>query len=349
MVPWDSPQFDNHEQVCSFFDARSGLRAIVAIHDLALGPAVGGTRFWPYPSNDLAVDDVLRLSRAMSYKCALAGVPLGGGKATIIGDPHKTKNEQLLKTYGHFLNRIGPQFSTGEDVGMSMADCEVIRTVSPFVAGTKSSGAGDPSLHTALGVFHGLRAVLEYHFDRCEFQGVHFAVQGVGNVGMNLCRLLHEAGAVLTVSDICAVCAKKCSDSFSASIVDPDLIHGMDADVFVPCALGGVINAKSIRSIRARAVAGAANNQLESAAVGEELHRRGILFAPDFVINAGGLIGATDELSKMPGRNFSVSGSIEARLQGIHHRLLEIFTLAKARCATPQATAEGMARDILSR
>jgi len=347
MVPWASPEFDSHEHVCAFFDPRSGLRAIVAMHSLALGPAAGGTRFWPYPSDDLALADALRLSRAMSYKCALAGVPLGGGKATIIGDPRKDKNEALLKTYGHFLNRIGNQFSTGEDVGMSVADCEIIRTVSPFVAGTRSSGAGDPSLHAALGVFYGIRAVLECHFNRDDYDGVRFAVQGVGNVGMKLCRLLHEAGADLTVSDIASENAKECSERFSARVVDPDVIHAVNADVFVPCALGGVINARTVGSIRARAIAGAANNQLESAAVGAQLHSRGILFAPDYVINAGGLIGAAEELARMPGRNFSISGTIEVRLQRIHDRLIEIFDLAESTRETPELTAERMARDIL--
>jgi leucine dehydrogenase len=349
MVPWNSPRFDNHVEVCAFADVRSGLRAIVAIHDLTLGPAVGGTRFYPYSSNDLALDDVLRLSRAMSYKCALAGLPLGGGKAVIIGDPNKTKTVLLLQTYGEFLNRIGAQFSTGEDVGMSMEDCEIIRQVSPYVAGTQSSGAGNPAIHTASGVLYGLPAVLRAVLNREDFAGVHFAIQGLGNVGWQLCRMLYQAGSQLSVSDLSWDRMQEARTLLGATLVSPERIHAADVDIFVPCAMGGIINKETVKSIRAKAVAGAANNQIESREVGEELQRRGILFAPDYVINAGGIIGAAAELARIPGRKFLVQGLVETRLKRIQERLDAIFEAAKMNRMTPEATAEKMAQEIISR
>jgi leucine dehydrogenase len=349
MLPWQSPEFDDHEQVCTFFDRRTGLRALAAIHSTALGPAVGGTRFRRYSRDEDALDDALRLSRAMSYKCALANVSLGGGKVVILAEPGQLKSQSLLHAYGHFLNRIGQQYSTGEDVGFCVADCETVREVSPFVAGTASFGAGDPSIHTARGVFHGLRAVLEARFDRADYRGVHFAVQGLGSVGWQLCKLLHEAGARLTVADIQSEKADRARTQFAATIVAPDAIYKVQADVYVPCALGGVINLETVQAIRAAAIAGAANNQLESPDLGVELRRRDILFAPDFVINAGGIIGAAEEIAKIPGRAQNILLSLDVRLQQIYTRLVDIFALAEKRNATPEATATLMARDLIGR
>jgi hypothetical protein len=214
-VAWQSPEFDDHEQVCTFFDRRTGLLAIAAIHSTALGPAVGGTHFRPYSQTE----EALRLSRAMSYKWALSDVSLGGGKVVIPGDPGQIKSRPLLHAYGHFLNRIGQQYSTGDDVGFSVADCEIPREVSPFVAGTASAGAGDPSIHTARGVFDGLRAVLETRFNRADFRGARFAVHGLGSVGWQVCKLLHEAGARLTVADIQSETANRARIEFAATIV----------------------------------------------------------------------------------------------------------------------------------
>jgi leucine dehydrogenase len=349
MVPWQSTEFDDHEQVCAFFDRPSGLRAIVAIHSTALGPAIGGTRFWPYLGDEQALDDVLRLSRAMSYKSALAGLPCGGGKAVIVGDPAQLKSRSLLQTYGRFLNRVGSQFTTAEDVGFSVDDCEIVREVSPFVAGTATSGAGDPSIHTARGVLHGLRAVLEIHFNRPDFRGTHFAVQGLGNVGWRVCEYLHQAGARLSVADIREDKAKRASTQFAASIVPSRDIHAIEADVFVPCALGAVVNRDTVGAIRARAVAGAANNQLASAEFGEALQQRDILYAPDFVINAGGIIGATEEVAAVQGRNLNVSEPLETRLERIYDRLIDIFAQSSAESKTPEETAIRMARDLIGR
>jgi leucine dehydrogenase len=348
MPAWESPEFDQHEQLCFFTEPNSGLKAIVAIHSTAVGPAVGGTRFWPYRETRLALDDALRLSRAMSYKCALAGVPSGGGKAVIIGDPAALKTRPLLHAYGKYLNRIGNTFCTGEDVGFSVADCEIIREVSPFIAGTDSGGAGDPSIHTAQGVFDGLRAVLETRLERDDFHGVHVAVQGLGNVGARLCQLLHEAGARLTVADVRTARADCLARDLGARVVDADVIHAVEADIFAPCALGGVVNERTLPQIKAKAIAGAANNQLASADMGIELQRRNVLFAPDYVINAGGVIGAAEEVARVPGRTRQVLDPIDVRLRRIHERLRDIFSRAQAERTTPEAMALRIARELIS-
>lgn len=302
-----------------------------------------------YEDDALALGDALRLARAMSYKCALAEVNCGGGKAVIIGDPAKLKTTELLHAYGRFLNRIGSCYATGEDVGMSVADVELIKQVSPYIGGTDSAGAGDPSVFTAKGVFHGLRAILEARFATSDFTNVHFAVQGLGNVGMALCRLLHEAGARLTVADIRSHCVSAAAEAFGCVAAAAETIHSIDADIFVPCALGGVINAGTIGQIKAKAVAGAANNQLAAPEFGPALRERGILFAPDFVINAGGVIGAVSELNLIPGRTAMVSENVDMLLAGIHDRLLKIFILAQAEGRTPEGVAFDLARTLIGR
>lgn len=346
---WNSAEFDGHEQVCLFSDPASGLRAIVAVHSTALGTAAGGTRFRAYRDEDQALDDALRLSRAMSYKCALAGLPCGGGKAVIIGDPGRIKTEQLLHAYGRFLNRIGSSFVTGEDVGMSVRDIETVREVSPYVGGTCSAGAGDPSVHTATGLMHGLRAVLARQFPGATFRDLHIAVQGLGAVGWNVAELLHEQGARLTVADVQPTKVERAIAQLGARPSEPGDIHRADADIFCPCALGGVITTQTANEIRARAVAGAANNQLASAAAGITLAERGILYAPDFVINAGGIISGLEEYLKMPGRSGHVDTPLPARLAGIHDRLAEIFERAARDGHTPEATAERLARELIGR
>ena len=345
---WTSPEFDDHEQVCLFSDSATGLRAIVAIHSTALGPAVGGTRFRYYGDDNLALDDALRLSRAMSYKSALAGLPCGGGKSVIIGDPDQLKSKPLLHSYGRFINRLGSIFATGEDVGMSLADIETVRDISPFVGGT-SSGAGDPSAHTAVGVLHGLRAVLECRFQRDHFRGLSVSVQGLGAVGWDVATRLHAEGAHLTVADIRQENVDRAVAQFGAAVVSPDTIHQAEVDIYSPCALGGVITEQSAKEIRARAVAGAANNQLASREAGEVLAARGILFAPDYVINAGGIISGLEELFKMPGRNGSETAPLAMRLARIYDRLGEIFVRAASERRPPEAIAEQMARELIAR
>ena len=349
MNPWTSLEYDNHEQVCLFSDPGSGLRAIVAIHSTALGSAAGGTRFLSYPTDGHAMDDALRLSRAMSYKCALAGLPCGGGKAVIIGDPESLKTKQLLHAYGRFLNRIGSSFATGEDVGISVQDVETIREVSPFVGGTSKEGAGDPSIHTAVGVMHGLRAVLKWQFSRDSFVDVSVAIQGLGSVGWNLAERLHAEGARLTVADIRPEKVERAVTELGAQAVSTALIHRADVDIFSPCALGGIISTTAVGEIRARAVAGAANNQLVSAEAGEALAAAGILYAPDYVLNAGGVISGLESFFKMPGRDGRIDAPLSSRLARIHDRLAEIFERSRRERRTPEATAGQMARELIGR
>ena len=348
MDPWTSSEFDDHEQICHFSDPGSGLRAIVAIHSTFRGAAAGGTRFKAYPDARAALDDALRLSRAMSYKCALAGLPVGGGKAVIVGDPTHLKTESLLHAFGRFLNRIGETFATGEDVGMSLADIETVREVTPFVAGT-SRGAGDPSVHTAVGVMHGFKAVLEHHFERDDFTGLTIAIQGLGAVGWGIASRLHAAGARLVVADIRQDVVDRAVLGFGAQAASPETIHEADVDIFSPCALGGIIDEEAARRIRARAVAGAANNQLTSSQAGAILAARGILFAPDYVINAGGIISGMEEYFTMPGRAAVNIAPLGDRLSRIHDRLSEVFERAALEDRTPEATADAMARELIGR
>jgi leucine dehydrogenase len=348
MTVWTSPEFDDHEQVCQFADPPTGLRAVVAVHSTALGTAVGGTRFKTYDGEQGALDDALRLSRAMSYKCALAGLPVGGGKAVIMGDPAVLRSDALLHAFGGYLNRLGAVFATGEDVGMSLRDIETVGQVTPFVGGT-SRGAGDPSVHTAAGVMSGLRAVLSRALGREDFNGVRVAIQGLGAVGWGLAERLHAAGADLIVADIRPDAVEQAVARFRAAAAPTDAIHAAEADIFSPCALGGGITEQTAANVRARAVAGAANNQLASPRAGEILADRGVLYAPDYVINAGGVMSGIEEVLAMPGRSGSDPRSLDERLAGIHDRLLEIFDRAEAERRPPEAVAERMARELIGR
>ncbi|HEY2684735.1 MAG TPA: Glu/Leu/Phe/Val dehydrogenase dimerization domain-containing protein [Steroidobacteraceae bacterium] len=344
---WQSAEFDDHEQVCLLTDAATGLRAIVAIHSTALGPAAGGTRFKSYETDGLALDDALRLSRAMSYKSALAGLPCGGGKAVIIGDPDRVKSKPLLHAYGRFINRMNGLFATGEDVGVSVADIDVIGEVSRFVGGT--SRDGDTAACTADGYLHGLEAVIEHRFARRDCHGLRVAVQGLGAVGWGIAERLHARGAALTVADVREERVREAVRAFAACAATPQNIHAADVDVFAPCALGGILTANSVIEIRASAVAGAANNQLATPQVGKTLAARGVLFAPDYVINAGGIIGSMEAYYQAHGRDASGLASLPVRLAAIGTRLREIFTRARRDAATPECTAEAIAREIIDR
>jgi leucine dehydrogenase len=348
MSVWASAEFDHHEQVCFFSDEKTGLRTIVAIHSTFLGPAIGGTRFKEYASDEFALDDALRLSRAMSYKSALAGMPVGGGKSVIIGDPNAIKTRELLLAYGRFIDRIGGTYATGEDVGMSVPDIDTVAEVTPFVGGT-SGGAGDPSVHTAVGCIHGLRAVMESRFDADSFEGVRIAIQGLGGVGWRVAEHLHAAGAKLVVADIRPEVVAKAVRALGASSLPSEKIHRAEVDIYTPCALGGVITETSAKEIRAKAVAGAANNQLATPLAGAILYERDILFAPDFVLNAGGVISGLEAVSSMPGRKPVAFAPLGERLEAIHDRLSEIFRRSRTEGRPPEVTAEQMARELIGR
>jgi len=337
MPVFSSRHLDDHEQVVFHRDTESGLKAIVAIHNTARGPAFGGCRMWPYETEEDALTDALRLSRGMTYKSALAGLPYGGGKAVIVADPGCDKSEALWLAFGRLVDSLGGRYITAEDVGTCPADMEIVRRATPHVAGIREGGAGDPSPATAAGVFAGIRVAAAARLGRDDLKGVRVAIQGLGNVGFALGRRLAEAGAVLHVSDINELAVRKAVRGLGAKPADPNEIHALDVDVFAPCALGAVINDTTIGEIRARVVAGSANNQLAEPRHGEALWERGILYAPDYVINAGGVIWLSHE-----GQRFDADAAM-AHVTRIGDVLGEIFALARKEDVLPEAAADRIA------
>lgn len=315
MSVFSTRAFNKHEQVVFCSDPTSGLRAIIAIHSTVLGPAVGGCRFWDYAAihhnaspelanaraEEDAIFDVLRLSRGMSYKNAMAGLRLGGGKSIIMGDPRNAKNPALLRSFGAQINRLGGRYYTAEDMGIKPQDLELVHEQTDYVVGLESGdfATGDPSPHTALGVFVGIRAAVQYKLKREDLNGVTVAIQGVGNVGREVANQLRNAGAKIIISDIVRDNIERVLADGEATVVEGDQILTVDADVFAPCAMGGVLNSRTIPNLKAKVVAGSANNVLDDEiSDGQELLKRGILYAPDYVINAGGIISVETEVHK---------------------------------------------------
>jgi len=292
-------EWREHEQVSLCYDHNTGLRAIIAIHNTSLGPSLGGVRMRQYKSEDEAMGDVLRLSRAMTYKAAAAGLRLGGGKAVIIGDPARQKSEKLLEVFGRFINDLGGKYIAAEDVGTSVADMECIKRSTRYVVGTSEmvGGSGDPSPATAYGVFLGMKATVGEVFGSHSLHGFKVAIQGIGKVGYCLAKYLHREGAQLIVSDADRERVGLAVREFGAQPVETEQIWDIEADIFAPCALGGIVNDSNINRLRFKIIAGAANNQLaDEEKHGHELHQRDIVYAPDYVINAGGLINVYNEL-----------------------------------------------------
>ena len=287
-----------YEQLVFCHDKATGLRAIVAVHDTTLGPALGGCRMYPYMSEEEAIVDVLRLARGMTYKAAASGLNLGGGKSVIIGNPEHDKSEELLRSFGRYIETLGGRYIVAEDVGTSTGDMEHIRIETSHVVGVDVThgGSGDPSPFTALGVLEGMRACAEEVFGSSSLKGRTVAVQGLGHVGYHLCELLHEQGANLIVTDIREKIVERAAREFGAKSVEPDEILTISCDILAPCALGAVVSDVSLPNLRCSIIAGSANNILLEARHGEALAERGILYAPDYVINAGGLINVADEL-----------------------------------------------------
>lgn len=286
-----------HEQVSFFHDEETGLKAIIGIHSTVLGPALGGCRMWKYADDQEALRDVLRLSRGMTYKAAVAGLNLGGGKAVVVADSRTDKNEALLKSFGRAVDAVGGRYITAEDVGMTVSDIDTIRTVTRHaVGGSNEGGSGDPSDMTALGVFQGIKAALKVSGQGEKLEGVKVAIQGVGNVGYHLCSYLSAAGAKLIITDIYPNQVKKVEQEFGAEVVAPDQIYSVDCDIFAPCALGAILNSRTIPQLKCSIVAGSANNQLEKDEDGFTLFSKGITYAPDYAINSGGLINVAAEL-----------------------------------------------------
>ena len=321
MALFGSDHFDNHEQVVFCRDEASGLTAIIAVHNTNRGPALGGCRMWAYASEEDAVTDVLRLSRGMTYKNALANLPYGGGKSVIIGDAKKVKTPAMMRAMGRMVERLSGTYIIAEDVGTNPDDMTEIRRGTAHVKGVKGEG-GDPSPATAFGVFCGIRASVRHRLGKETLDGVRVAVQGLGHVGYDLAAQLHAAGATLTVTDIDADALKRAASELGAEVVGLDAIYDADVDVYAPCALGATVNAETIPRLKAKIVAGSANNQLATDADGDALARRGILYAPDYVINAGGVIHIYHE-----GPDYDHERAF-AHVGGIGDVLSEIYALA---------------------
>jgi len=334
------------EQVAMTADPDTGLRAIVAIHSTVLGPALGGTRFRPYATEEEALTDVLRLARGMTYKHAACGNTLGGGKAVIIGDPAVIRSDELIRSYALFVDRIGGRYLTAEDVGTTQADMDLVRTITPHVTGVSErlGGSGDPSPATAWGVLHALHAVAERLWDDSSLAGRHIAISGVGKVGHALAVYLADAGAQLTVADVRADLAASVASEVGADVVDATAIHAVACDVYSPCALGAVLNERTIPELQCAAVCGCANNQLATDDDGERLGAHGVLYAPDYVVNAGGVMNIAQELG---------SGGYDhdrawAQIAGIRDTTAKIFALADERRVTPAEAADHLAEARLA-
>ncbi len=285
----------HHEQLSCWYDPESGYKGIVAIHSTVLGPALGGTRFWNYENDLEALTDVLRLSRGMTYKAAVAGLHLGGGKSVIIGDNKMPEREAIFRAHGRHVGSLGGRYITAEDVGTTTHDMEFIRMETPHVVGL-AGRSGDPSPVTAFGVYRGMKACARFRYGDDSLRNKTVAVQGCGNVGYHLCKLLRDEGARLVVTDIDKTKVDRVVLEMKATVVPPDDIYGVDADIFAPCALGAVINDKTLTKLTVDIVAGGANNQLAGERHGDRLHERGVIYAPDYVINAGGLINVNAEV-----------------------------------------------------
>ena len=335
--------FDSHEEVVFVSDPACGLRAIIALHSTVLGPAIGGCRILPYADDRSALRDVLRLSRGMAYKAAVADVPFGGGKAVVIADPTTQKSSELLHALGRFIDGLGGRYVTGEDVGTTAADMVEIRRSTSHVMGLpkENGGSGDPSPRTALGCFVGIEASADHVWGRRDVRGRRVLVQGLGNVGSNLCRLLADAGASLLVSDIKRDVVEKCVAMFGATPVDPEAVIDTPADVYAPCVLGGVINDRTIKRLQVEVVAGGANNQLEGPHHGDALRARGILYAPDYVINGGGMIQLAME------RLHRDQEETEQRIRNIGDTLAAIYRKAEAQSVATNVAADWLAEEKL--
>jgi len=296
---FDHPSYDGHEGVHAYHDPASGLKCLIALHSTALGPAAGGCRMWNYSTGDAMLTDVLRLSQGMSYKNAMAGIPLGGGKAVIWGDPKSDKSPDLFRAFGRAVESLAGKYYTAEDVGVDVADMTIVRQETRFVAGLDEGAAasGDPSPVTAKGVYLGIREVARRLFGTDDLSGRTIAVQGVGSVGGYTCDHLAAAGARLVITDIDQDTLDAVSKRTGARIVAPNDIYDVEADIFSPNALGAVVNEKTLTRFKVKGIAGGANNQLVVPEMGEILRRRGILYAPDYVINGGGIINVAAEIS----------------------------------------------------
>ena len=345
--PWEFPDFDDHEAVHFVTDRASGLRAVIVVHSTFLGPAGGGVRFWHYAQPGEAVRDALRLSRGMSFKNAMAGLPLGGGKAVILADESRTKTPEMLAAYGRAVEGLSGRYVTAEDVGMSVADMVALSKETRHVAGlpvAQGDVGGDPGPHTSYGVFLGVKAAVKRALGKDSLAGVHVAIQGAGSVASGLARRAAAEGARITLADIDRARAGALASEVGGEAVAPEAIMTIEADVLSPNALGAILTADSIAELRVPVIAGGANNQLATPADGQLIHQRGILYAPDYVINAGGIINVSTEYLK-DGDQETVRG----RIEGIPVRLEQIWSESAATGRNPAEVADAMAMRLIGR
>jgi len=346
-TPWGYPDFDAHEALHFVTDDATGLRAIIAMHSTHLGPAAGGTRFWHYADDAEALTDALRLSRGMSYKNAMAGLPLGGGKAVVLANKSRTKTPEMLAAFGAAVNGLCGKYVTAEDVGMSVADMIEISKQTKFVAGLPVEGGavgGDPGPHTSLGVFLGIKAAVRRALGKDSLAGLHIALQGAGSVAGGVARQAAAEGAKLSIADVDRTRAENLAAETGGVVVTPDDILFLEADVVSPCALGAILTEQSIVRLNAPIVAGGANNQLATAEDGRRLQARGILYAPDYVINAGGIINVSTEFLGDGGPDL-----VRSRVEAIPGRLDQIWAESAASDQDPASVADAMAQKLIGR
>lgn len=344
---WDFPDFDAHELVHFVTDRATGLKAVIAVHSTHLGPGAGGTRFWHYAEPGAAIADVLRLSRGMSYKNAMAGLPLGGGKAVILADDARTKTPEMLAAFGRAIEGLGGRYVTAEDVGMNVADMVAISKSTRFIAGLPvADGAvgGDPGPHTSYGVFLGVKAAVKHKLGRDSLKDLHIAIQGAGSVARGFARRAAVEGARLSIADIDQGRALALAAETGGMMIGVDDIMTIAADVFSPNALGAILNETSIAALNAPIVAGGANNQMATRDDGDRVQARGILYAPDYVINAGGIINVSTEYLKDGDQ-----ATVQARIEAIPDRLEAIWQQSTATGRNPARVAGDMARALIGR
>jgi leucine dehydrogenase len=341
---FDTIAHTGHEEVVFCHNKDAGLKAIIAIHNSVLGPALGGLRMWPYATEQDALNDVLRLSKGMTYKAAVSGLNLGGGKAVIIGDPSRDKSEALFRAFGRFVNSLNGRYITAEDVGIDVNDMEYVFRETEFVTGVHQvhGGSGDPSPFTAYGTLQGLMAALNVKFGNEDVGKYSYAVQGVGHVGMEYVKLLRERGAKVFVTDINQELVQRAVDEHGAEAVAADQIYDVDADVYSPCALGGTVNANTLPRLKCQVICGAANNQLATDEIGDEVMRKGILYAPDYAVNAGGLMNVSLEID---GYNRERAMRM---LRTIYFNLGRIFEISKRDNIPTYKAADRMAEERIA-
>lgn len=342
MSLFEHREFDHHEQVVFCHDEETGLKAIIAVHDTTLGPSLGGTRMWNYANSEEALTDVLRLSRGMTYKSAMAGLPLGGGKAVIIGDAKTDKSAAFFKAYGRFVDSLGGKYTTAEDVNIRTEDIDIVATETAHVAGTGSK-AGDPSPHTALGAYLGVKAAAKHAFGSDNLEGLKISLQGVGSVGFTFAKYMVDEGAKLVVADVNPENVARAQRELGAEVMGVDDIYDAEVDIYAPCALGATVNDDTLARLKAKVIAGVANNQLARPEHDRIVKEKGILYAPDYVINAGGVIHVCSEAV-----NFTREET-DKRVRDIYNTLDQLFARAKSEDRPTGEVADEMAREILAR